>query len=119
MMPVWITTYRKALVLAAVATAAGSAAWTVQGWRMGKALAQQDAQHQAATVRRTNVAIADWNKAAVDVAEALRLSKAKLASERLANKRALDALRLAQPQDSSYACRRLPLPDNYLETFRK
>lgn len=117
-LPAWVTAYRKALVLSAVAVTAGGAAWTAQGWRMGKQLAQVQTASQAANVRRQAVVIQDWNQAAIDVAAQLRLSKDKLRAQRLANAAMLAKVRLASPQGPEYACRSLPLPASYLEKFR-
>lgn len=111
--------YRKAIVLAAVAVGSAGAAWTAQGWRMGKQLAEQKAAHTAANVRRQAVALDAWHKAAIDAGQAAWEARETLRRERLANSVALKRLREQQPLNPEYACRMLPLPESYLEVFRK
>jgi hypothetical protein len=114
------TIYRKALVLAAVAAAGASGAWAVQGWRMGKQLAEQKATYQARDIRRTNVALEDWHKAGHQAAQEVLDAKAKLRIQRQANAALLAKLQAARAQlGPDFACMDKPLPESYLETFRK
>lgn len=113
-----LTAYRKAIVLAAVAVGSAGAAWTAQGWRMGKQLAELKAAHTAAQVHRQAIALDDWHKAAVTAGQRAWDAQETLRKERLANSVALRRLREQQPADPEFACRMKPLPENYLEAFR-
>lgn len=110
-----LSKYRTVLVVAAAA----GAAWTVQGWRMGKQLAQQQNSAQAATIRRSYAATQSWVDAAKAAGDTIRMQRAALQAARVANAAMLARVRLAQPTDTAYSCRALPLPDTYLETFRR
>jgi hypothetical protein len=114
-----ITPYRKALVLAAVAVGAGGAAWTVNGWRLGKELAEVKASQQAANASRSRVYAEQRDKALGEMVDQVLEGRRTLAAVRAANARKLAELRAAQPAGAEYACRQLPLPDTYLEKFRK
>lgn len=118
-LPPWVATYRKALVLAAVATASGAVAWQANGWRLGKQLAEQQAAANAATMKRQSTSLTDWQRADHQLAQVVLDAKAKLRAQRLANKALVDQVRLATPQAPEYACRAIPLPETYLEKFRK
>lgn len=114
-----IKRYRNTLILAAVAAASAGAAWQAQGWRLGRQMAKAEAAHSQADVRRGNLANKAWADATKGAMDTLRRSKAALAAQRLANAELLRQVQLAQPKDPAYACRALPLPDTYLEQFRK
>lgn len=112
--------YTKVLIAAGIAAASASSAWAVQGWRMGQKLAEQQAAHQTKDIRRQAVALTEWNQAAHKSAQELMDAKAKLRAQRLAN-----ASLLAKVQEQAaqlgpeFACMDTPLPEAYLERFRK
>jgi hypothetical protein len=118
-LPPWVSTYRKALVLAGTAVAAGATAWTVQGWRKDKAMAEVQLDHSQAEVRRSYAATSQWIKATDDLAEATKAAQAKLEAARRANAALVKASVQATPKGPEWACRDKALPEDYLETFRK
>lgn len=99
-----------AYALAAVALV--SAGWVTNGWRLGAQIAHKDAARQTALTERNA-------KAIHDALEAVTRSQAALDQERKANtKRVASAVQKA-PKAPQYACRDIPLPEDYLEEFRK
>jgi hypothetical protein len=116
--PPWITAYRKVLVLGAVAAASAAAGWTVQGWRKGKELADLQTNHAQAEVRRQTAVGVEWAQATKGAMDSLAAAKQLLADERRRNAAKLAAVRAAQPTAPEFACRQLPLPETYLDSFR-
>ncbi len=114
-----LAAYRNTIILAAVAVASAGAAWTAQGWRMSQSMAKQKAAHEASNVRRQAVALDDWHKVAIAAGQAAFDARQTLKAERAKNAVTLQRLRETQPTAPEFACRLLPLPDTYLETFRK
>lgn len=118
MMPPWVTAYRKALVLAAVAVGAGTAAWTVNGWRLGKELAEVKSAQSAANAGRQGAYAMQRDKAMGELVDQVLEGRRTLAAVRAENARKLATMKAAQPTDPSFDCRKLPLPAPYLETFK-
>lgn len=117
-LPPWVTAYRKALVLAAVAVGAGTAAWTVNGWRLGKELAEVRADQQADNAARQGRYAMQRDKAMGELVDQVLEGRRTLAAVRADNARKLAAMQAAQPADAAYDCRKLPLPPAYLEVFK-
>ncbi len=118
-LPPWVTVYRKVLVLGAVAVSAGAAGWTMNGWRKGRELAQVQLAHSQAEVRRSVAVTADWVAANKATQDSLTAARELLRQERTRTAARLAAMRAAQPAGPDFACRNEPLPETYLETFRK
>lgn len=116
--PPWVTAYRKALVLAAVAVGAGGAAWTINGWRLGKELAEVKATQASANATRQGAYAMQRDKAMGELVDQVIEGRRTLAAVRAENARKLAAMRAAQPAEAAYDCRKLPLPPSYLETFK-
>lgn len=116
--PSWVTVYRKALVLSAVAVSAGAAGWTINGWRKGKEMAETQLAHSQADVRRQVAVGEEWAKATRGALDTLKAARQALASQRVANQAMLRRMQEAQPSGAEWTCRQQPLPESYLETFR-
>jgi hypothetical protein len=89
-----------------------AAGWVVNGWRLGEASATKEAARQTALTARQA-------KAMQDALEAVTASQAALAAARATNAQLVRAAGQRAPTAPQYACRELPLPDDYLEAFRK
>lgn len=114
-----IAAYRNAIILAAVAVGSAGAAWTVQGWRRDKAIAELTAAHTAAEAARADAKSRAWGQAAQALTEQVKAANAKLAIQRTANAAMLRRLQAEQAAMSGdYACRAKPLPESYLEVYR-
>lgn len=114
-----IKRYRNFLILAAVTVAAGGSAWTAQGWRMGKRLEAQRADYAEAKGRRGQ-AYADTMAQAAQAAT-IRVTEAQalLAQARDIKAKALAEAAQKAPKGPAFDCLKVPLPDDYLETFRQ
>jgi hypothetical protein len=95
-----------------VCAALFSAGWVVNGWRLGEASATKEAARQSALNARAQAAITDA-LAAVTRAHT-DLEKARATNARLVREASQHA-----PTAPAFDCRNLPLPDLYLEDFRK
>ena len=110
--------YKYAFV-AAGAVGLVAAGWAAQGWRMGKKIEAQRADYAEAKGRRGQAYADTLATAALAASTRITEAQALLNQARAAKAKALaDVARLA-PTGPPFECRNLPLPDDYLETFRK
>jgi hypothetical protein len=110
--------YKVALIAAAFAGAAG-AGWVANGWRLGKKLAAQESEYFQARARRGEDYADTLVKAAATAGETIRESQVILAHARTFKAKALAETRAKAPTAPEYGCLDKPLPEDYLETFRK
>jgi hypothetical protein len=112
------TQYKAALLAAALVGSAG-AGWLANGWRQGKKLEAQKAQYWEAKARRgqsysdTLAQAATAASGRITEAQAI-LKRARAQAQALVAEAAQNA-----PKGPEYQCREKPLPETYLETFRK
>lgn len=99
-----------AIVLVCVALFAGG--WVTNGWRLGEASASKEAARQSALNARAQAAI-------TDALGAVTRSQTALEQARKANARLVAEASQHAPTAPAFDCRNLPLPDLYLEDFRK
>jgi hypothetical protein len=110
--------YAKALAYAAAIAGLVSTGAMVEHWRMGKKLASKERDYYQERAKLSEEYTRTMREAAQRADTAVLEAQAVLAKARKGNAKAIEATRAAEPKDDAYACRRLPLPENYLETFR-
>lgn len=114
--------YARWIKLAAIALAAAalvSAGWVTNGWRLGKDIAelQTDVARKEAT--RQTALNERQQKAIGDALGAVTAAQVALTTARKVNASLVSKAAQSAPKAPQYACRDIPLPDDYLEDFRQ
>lgn len=107
--------YARAIKLGAIlllAVGLFAAGWQVNGWRLGAQIERKEAARQTALTARQA-------KAMGEALEAVTAAQARLAAERKANAALVAKAAQEAPTAPAYDCRKAPLPETYLETFRQ
>lgn len=104
--------YAKAIAVAAAAAGIFSSGALIEHWRGGKKFAEYKLTRATALNERQQKAMTDGLTAVLSLHDELRKA-------RKANAALVKASALAAPAAPEYACRDKPLPETFLETFRK
>lgn len=109
----------KAVLIAAAFVGATGAGWVAQGWRMGKRIEAQRADYAEAKGRRGQAYADTLAQAATMASTRITEAQALLAQARAAKAKALEDVARLAPKGPEFDCRKLPLPNDYLEIFRQ
>lgn len=110
--------YKAVLVAAALVGSAG-AGWLAQGWRMGKRIEAQRADYAEAKGRRGQAYADTLAQASLAATARITEAQAILSQARAIKAKALAETAAKAPTAPQFACRETPLPETYLETYRK
>lgn len=114
--------YRRAICAAAIVTGAVglvTSGWVAQGWRMGKKIEAQRADYAEAKGRRGQEYANTLARASEAASTRITEAQALLTQARAIKAKALAQAAQTAPKGPEFACRDLPLPDDYLETFKQ
>lgn len=106
-----------AIALAAVALVATG--WVTNGWRLGQKVAALETKVERKEVARQTALNERQAKAIADALAAVTRSQTALEAARQENARLVSKAAQKAPTAPQYACRDIPLPDDYLEEFRR
>jgi hypothetical protein len=113
-----VNRYKVFLILAGCGGLIATGA-TVEHWRMGKKVAEQAQKSTAEKLVRQTALTDRQQRAMQDSLRAVLDAHAALKAERARNRELVKASVAAAPTAPEFACRDLPLPETYLETFRQ
>lgn len=104
--------YAKVLVVAAALVSAGASGALVEHWRLGN-------KYQAAKASRVSALNERQARAMTEALETTQRLARELQAARWANAKLVAQAAQTAPQGPEWACRKQPLPESYLENFRK
>lgn len=102
----------KALAVGLLVVGLFAAGWVTNGWRLSAQIERKEAARQVALTTRQA-------KAMEEVLGLVTASQAALKAERKANAALVRKAAQTAPTAPTYACRDVPLPEDYLEAFRQ
>jgi hypothetical protein len=109
----------KTAAIAAAAAGMVSAGALVEHWRMGRKLAQQAEANTQQRLREVTQLTAEQQDREAKNAAAILAAHSALKAQRAINATLAAQLAALAPKGPEFACRQLPLPEEYLEEFRK
>lgn len=104
--------YARLLIAAAALAGAGASGALVEHWRLGN-------KYQAAKAARVSALNERQAKAMVEALETTQRLTRELQAARWSNAKLVAKAAQTAPQGPEWQCRKQPLPETYLETFRK
>lgn len=114
--------YARWIKLAAIAVATAalvSAGWVTNGWRLGQDIARLETKVERKEVARQTALNERQAKAMGEALAAVTRSQAALTDARRSNAQRVAQAAQKAPTAPTYACRDVPLPEDYLEDYRR
>lgn len=113
-----LSKYKGVLIAAALVGSAGTG-WVANGWRLGKKIEATKVEYFQAKARRGEDFANTMAQAAKTASSHITEAQALLKQARAAKALALAETAAKAPKGPQFDCLNTPLPDDYLETFRK